>query len=93
MKLSEAKVDSLAEQLAEMLQGRVDLELHVNASRLRVLIRQALLEELLVEDRLEEEVRQILQQYDQEIRRGRLSYNTLFNRIKSQLVRERGLVL
>jgi hypothetical protein len=93
MKLSEAKVDSLAEQIAEMLQDRVDLELHVNPSRLRVLIRQALLEELLVEDRLEEEVRKILQQYDQEIRRGRLSYNTLFSRIKSQLVRERGLVL
>lgn len=93
MKLSEAKVDSLAEQIVEMLQGQPDLELSANPSRLRVLTRQALLEELLVEDHLEEEVRQILQKYDQEIRRGRMSYNTLFTRIKAKLVRERGLVL
>ncbi|MGB9724722.1 MAG: DUF507 family protein [Chloroflexia bacterium] len=93
MKLSENKVDSLTGQIVRMLQERDDLELRADANRLRALVRQAMLDELLVEDRLEEEVRRILQGYEREIRRGRLSYNTLFNRIKAQLVRERGLVL
>jgi hypothetical protein len=93
MKLSENKVDSLTGQIVEMLQVRDDVELRADDHRLRALVRQAMLDELLVEDRLEEEVRRILQQYEREIRRGRLSYNTLFNRIKAQLVRERGLVL
>lgn len=93
MRLSENKIDSLTGQIVEMLQGRDDIEVRADTNRLHALVRQAMLDELLVEDRLEEEVRQILQRYEVEIRRGRLSYNTLFNRIKAQLVRERGLVL
>ncbi len=93
MKLSESKVDSLTEQIVEMLQGRDDIEIRTDINRLRALVHQAMQDELLVEDRLEEEVRRILQRYEVEIRRGRLSYNTLFNRIKAQLARERGLVL
>lgn len=93
MRLTEAKVDALTEQIAASLLNQGNLDVQVPDSRLRVLIRQAMIEELQVEDRLEEEVRQILKQYEYEIRRGRLSYNTLFNRVKSQLVRERNLVL
>ena len=93
MRLSEAKIDSLTGQVAALLQGRDDVTLEGDANRLQALIRQALQEELTVEDRLEEEVRELLKQYDREIRQGRMSYNTLFTRIKSKLVRERGLIL
>jgi len=93
MRLSEAKVDSLTEQIAAMLGERDDIERRTDGNRLRALIRQAMVEELSVEDRLDEEVRRLLQQYDREIRAGRLSYNTLFTRIKSKLVRERGIIL
>jgi hypothetical protein len=93
MRLSESKIDSLCSQIAALLQEQDDAAVESDANRLQALVRQAMLEELLVEDRLEEEVRELLKQYDHEIRRGRLSYNTLFTRIKSKLVRERGLVL
>ncbi len=93
MRLSEAKVDSLTAQIVELLRAEPDVDLHGDDSHLRVLVRQALLDELMVEDRLEDEVRQVLKQYDREIRLGRMSYNTLFTRIKAKLVRERNLVL
>lgn len=93
MKLRQEKVEALAEQVVDMLQERAEVELEADPGRARVLVRQAMLEELLVEDRLEEEVRDILKQYEYEIRRGRMSYNTLFDRIKRKLVRERDLVL
>ncbi len=93
MRLSEPKLDWLAGQVAALLQERDDLDIHSDANRLQALIRQAMLEELTVEDRLDDEVRELLKQYDREIRLGRMSYNTLFTRIKAKLVRERGLIL
>ena len=93
MRLSEAKIGSLSGQIAALLQERDDVTVVNDANRLQALIHQAMVEELGVEDRLDEEVRVMLKQYDREIRLGRMSYNTLFTRIKSKLVRERDLVL
>ena len=93
MRLSHAKLDSLSGQVVALLQESDGVAVASDANRLQALIHQALEEELLVEDRLEEEVRELLKQYDREIRQGRMSYNTLFTRIKSKLVRERGLIL
>jgi hypothetical protein len=56
-------------------------------------IRAALLEELGVEDRLNEEVRQILNQYSDEMRRTGASYQEMYKKVKSQLARDRKLIL
>ena len=52
-------------------------------------IRQTMLEELSVEDRLNEEVRQILSQYADEMRRSGASYQEMYKKVNSQLARER----
>jgi len=93
MRLSQTKLDSLSGQIAAMLLESADVVVTSDANRLQALVHQALEEELLVEDRLEDEVRELLKQYDREIRQGRMSYNTLFTRIKAKLVRERELIL
>lgn len=54
---------------------------------------QLILDELAVEDRLNEEVREILKSHVQEIEKGRLDYRRLFELTKHKLVRERNLVL
>ncbi len=56
-------------------------------------IRKIMLEELTVEDRLNEEVRQILSQYADEMRRSGASYQEMYKKVKSQLARERKLIL
>ena len=56
-------------------------------------IRQTMLEELTVEDRLNEEVREILSQYADEMRRSGASYQEMYKKVKSQLARERKLIL
>jgi hypothetical protein len=56
-------------------------------------IRQAVAEELGVEDRLNEEVRQILSQYADEMRRTGASYQEMYKKVKGQLARERKLIL
>jgi len=56
-------------------------------------VRQVMREELGVEERLNEEVRQILSQYSEEMRRTGASYQEMYKKVKSQLARERGLIL
>ncbi len=56
-------------------------------------IRQTMLQELGVENRLNEEVREILSQYADEMRRTGASYQEMYKKVKSQLARERKLIL
>jgi hypothetical protein len=54
---------------------------------------EIVLEELTVEDRLNEEVRELLKGHSSEIEKGRLDYRRLFELTKHKLVKERNLIL
>jgi hypothetical protein len=56
-------------------------------------VRQRMLEELTVEDRLNDEVRQILIEHQDEMRRTSVSYQEMYKKVKQQLARDRKLVL
>ena len=56
-------------------------------------VRQRMMEELTVEDRLNEEVRQILTDHQDEMRRTGVSYQEMYKKVKQQLARDRKLVL
>lgn len=56
-------------------------------------VRSVMAEELGVEERLNEEVRQILNQYADDMRRTGASYQEMYKKVKGQLARERKLVL
>ena len=50
-------------------------------------------DEVTVEDRLSEEAREILARYSEEMRRTGVSYQDMYKKVKSQLARERKLIL
>jgi hypothetical protein len=56
-------------------------------------VRQKMMEELTVEDRLNDEVREILTQHQDEMRRTGVSYQEMYKKVKGQLARDRKLVL
>lgn len=56
-------------------------------------VNTALLEELQLEDRINDEVRLILEQYDDELRRAGASYQEMFKKVKGELVRKYKAVL
>ncbi|HLZ12156.1 MAG TPA: DUF507 family protein [Candidatus Acidoferrum sp.] len=56
-------------------------------------LRQAMLEEITVEDRINEEARQILIQYQEQMRNSGITYQEMFKKVKSQLARDKKLVL
>ena len=64
-----------------------------NAAALTEKVRLAFSEELAIEDRLNEEVRAILDQWGDEMRRQGASYQEMYKKVKGQLARERKLIL
>jgi hypothetical protein len=69
---------------------------HIETEALPVValrIRQRMNEELSVEDRLNDEVRQILTEHQDEMRRTGVSYQEMYKKVKGQLARDRKLVL
>ena len=56
-------------------------------------LRHAMLEEITVEDRINEEARQILIQHQEQMRNSGISYQEMFKKVKAQLARDKKLVL
>ncbi|HXT24405.1 MAG TPA: DUF507 family protein [Candidatus Eisenbacteria bacterium] len=56
-------------------------------------VRQAMVEEITVEDRINEEARQILIQHQEQMRNSGISYQDMFKKVKAQLARDKKLVL
>jgi hypothetical protein len=56
-------------------------------------VRAAMQDEISVEDRLNEEVRQILTQYADDMRRAGASYQEMYKKVKGELARQRKLIL
>ena len=56
-------------------------------------IRQKMAEELGVEERINEEVREILSQHAEEMRRTGVSYQEMYKKVKGELARQRKLIL
>ncbi len=50
-------------------------------------------DELMVEDRLNEEVRQLLKKYASDIEKGRLDYRKLFDMTKQKLIKSKNIVI
>jgi hypothetical protein len=56
-------------------------------------ITQVMLDEIAVEDRINDEVRKILEQHEGEMKQVGASYEEMFKKVKRQLVRDRKVVL
>ena len=64
-----------------------DLEPVIMRMRLRMM------EEITVEDKVNDEVRNILTQHQDEMRRSGISYQEMFKKVKGQIARDRKLIL
>jgi hypothetical protein len=64
-----------------------------NRGDLTARVRTAMDEELSVEDRLNEEVRQILTQWADQMKKTGASYQEMYKKVKGQLARDRKLIL
>lgn len=93
MRLTRHQIKLLSEELATQVQKLGLAKLNVPAVEAVSILEKALTDDLMVEDRLNDEVREILKGYSKEIEQGKMDYKTMFDLVKKKLVHERGLVL
>ena len=92
MRLSKEYVEYLSRAMVQRLLSAGVIETS-NHEPVRLAISQAVLDELAIEDRINDRVREYMNQYADEIRRSGVSYQDMFKRIKSELVRREKVIL
>ena len=92
MLLSRDYVGYMANEVAKRLIERQMIEAK-SVEQLSERVRQTMADELAVEDRLNEEVREILAQHNDEMRRVGASYQEMYKKVKGELARQRKLIL
>ena len=82
----------MAKEVVKRLTAQKMIEIK-NVEGLTQQVRQVMAEEVTVEDRVNEEVREILAKYSDEMKRTGVSYQDMFKKVKGQIARERKLIL
>jgi hypothetical protein len=93
MKLSQAKIEQLSEDLIDALAEIDGVLFQSNDTDLRTAIAEIMTDELMIEEKLDAEIHRMLQAYKYEITMERLSYDDLFRKTKQRLISERKIVL
>ncbi|MDI6802079.1 MAG: DUF507 family protein [Thermodesulfovibrionales bacterium] len=83
----------MAKNIIENLIKKDLIEFPANVNTVIEETEKIIIDELMVEDRLNEEVRQMLRKFEPEIEKGRLDYRKLFEMTKQKVVKERNLIL
>jgi hypothetical protein len=92
MQLSKEYVGYLAQQVVKRLIDTKFIETK-NPPAVNERVNAALLEEITMEDRINDEVRVILEAYSDEMRKGGVNYQEMFKKVKNELVRKYRAVL
>lgn len=93
MRIPKTWVPHIARRVVEKLVSEGFVQPNVSEEALGGAVEEMILDELMVEDRINEEVREILKQFESEIDKGRLDYRRLFDLTKQKIVRERNIIL
>jgi hypothetical protein len=92
MLLSKEYVGYLAREVSKKLIAGEFIETRAGAA-VTTKVHSAMLEELSLEDRINDEVRVILEAYSEEMRKSGANYQEMFRKVKSELVRKYKAVL
>ncbi len=93
MRIPKSWVPVIASEIVQELINKDMVRIQLPENQLKGVMEELILEELMVEDRLNDEVREMLKQYDAEIEKGHLDYRRLFDMTKRKLLQERNIII
>jgi hypothetical protein len=93
MRIPKTWVPPLAKRIVDNITSKELVKPTVPVEKLLSETEEFIMNELSVEDRLNEEVRELLKKHTSEIEHGRLDYRKLFELTKHKLIKERNLIL
>jgi hypothetical protein len=92
MRLTADEIQFISRKIVKTLVASGKLETD-NQPALIDAIGRVVVEELSVEDRLNEEVREVLGQHTTEMERSNITYTEMFKMLKKKMAREKGIIL
>ncbi|HVO11893.1 MAG TPA: DUF507 family protein [Vicinamibacteria bacterium] len=92
MRLSTDEIQFISRKIVKTLVGAGRLEVDDEA-RVTDGIARVIVDELSVEDRLNEEAREVLSQHMSQMERSDITYSEMFKKVKRELAKKKGIVL
>jgi hypothetical protein len=92
MRLTSDEIEYISRKIVKTLSAEGKLEMD-NQGRVVEAIGKVITDEMMVEDRLNEEVREVLLQHASEMERSNITYTEMFKMVKKKLAREKGIIL
>ena len=93
MRLTKERIHQVANNLAEHLFSIKMLSATLSKNQIGTKIEQIITDELMIEDHLNDEVRELLKAYESQIEKGQVDYQKMFQMIKRKLAKEREIIL
>ncbi len=93
MRITKELTELLSKKIVQTLTEKELIVWEEPPEKLQAIVNNIITEDLMVEDRLNEEVKTLLESKTQEYERDMMDYGRVFQMVKSKLVRERGLIL
>jgi hypothetical protein len=92
MRLSSDEIEFLARKIVKTLVAEEKLQVD-NESQVVGGIARVIADELALEDKLNDEVREVLMQHGREMERSNITYTEMFKMVKRKLAKEKGIIL
>lgn len=93
MRVSRERVELIAGDIVDRLLTEAAVAVAGDTAVLKTHVASIIAQELSAEDRLNQEVRTLLKQYQRQIDSGEVDYQKMFSMVKRQLAKERGVIL
>jgi hypothetical protein len=92
MRLTPDEIQFISRKIVKTLVAAERLEVD-NEARVVEAIARVIVDELSVEDRLNDEAREVLAQHMNQMERSDITYSEMFRKVKRELAKKKGIVL
>ena len=92
MRLKKKFVEKISKKIIDSLLRKDLIIWEDSRDKLESIINNIIIDDLMVEDHLNDEVKQLLDSRTEEYERSMMDYGRVFQLVKSKLARERGLI-
>ena len=92
MRLKKEFIEKISKKIIKSLLSKNLIIWESSLDKLESIIGQIIVDDLMVEDHLNEEVKELLDSRTDEYDRSMMDYGRIFQMVKSKLARERGLI-
>ena len=92
MRLKKESIEKISRKIIESLLSKNLIIWESSHDKLESIISEIIIDDLMVEDHLNKEVKELLNSRTDEYERSMMDYGRVFQLVKSKLARERGLI-